>query len=314
MSAAARPPEGGASSLAEGPRAADIPVQAFYGGSTAVRWLGRGLRLVRRWAPSLSVRAAQRLFFTPLPTKRLARARPAPPGWLMEALPFEQGRIAVWRHRDNDGHRPPVLLVHGWAGDAWQLRSLAEALHAAGLAPVLVDLPGHGRADGWHSTLPQFVRALFAVQARLGPWQAVVAHSLGALAAAHAAGQGLALRRLVLIAPSMPPAPVIDGFGQAFGLGRVGAQQLREAIERHEGVPLAAFEPAWLAPRLAQPTLIVHDEDDAAAPIVHARRLAAALPASQWLATRGLGHRRVLRDAEVVRRVTAFVTPATAAA
>ena len=98
-----------------------------------------------------------------------------------------------------------MLLVHGWAGDAQQMLTLAEALAQAGFDPVLLDFPAHGRSGGWRATLPQFARALWAASARLGPLHAVVAHSLGALAAAHAAANGLPVGRLALLAPSPPP-------------------------------------------------------------------------------------------------------------
>ena len=284
------------------------PVHDFYARRGTARWIGRGLRLLRGVAPGLALRTALRLFFTPLPSKLAARARPVPPGWTIEHLPFEGTRLAVWRRVEAKPGRPSVLLVHGWAGDALQLRHLAEAVGQAGFEPVLVEFPGHGRSDGWRSTLPQFARALFAVQARLGPWHGVVAHSLGALAVAHAAARGLAAGRLVLVAAPMPPAVVIEGFGQAFGLGTALSARMRAAIEAAEGVPLQAFEPAWLGAQVRQPALVVHDEDDRAAPIAWGHRLADALPGARWLPTRGLGHRRVLDDEGVARAVVGFLT------
>jgi hypothetical protein len=68
----------------------------------APRWIRRGLQVAARWAPALGVRLALRLFFTPLPSKLAARARPLPAtaGWQRSLLPFESGRIAVWTHAD----------------------------------------------------------------------------------------------------------------------------------------------------------------------------------------------------------------------
>jgi pimeloyl-ACP methyl ester carboxylesterase len=286
--------------------AAASPVAAFYGGARAVRWLGAGLRAAHRIAPTFGTRLTMRLFFTPLPPKWVARRRPLPAGWQLDALPFEQGALALWR-RSVPGGGPRVLLVHGWAGDATQMFALGDALAAAGFEPVLLDLPAHGRSDGWRSTLPQFVRALFAVSARLGPWHALVAHSLGALAGAHAAGRGLPVQRLALLAPSPPPGPFIGWFARSFGLAESAAQRLRALIEQREGVPLAQFEPDWLAARLPQPTLIVHDRDDRVVPWALSERLAHALPSATLHATEGLGHRRLLGDAAVAAAVVAHL-------
>lgn len=274
----------------------------------APRWMRRGLQATARFAPSLAVRLALRLFFTPLPSKLAARARPLAAGWRRTMLPFESGRIAVWTlAADGDAARPRVLLMHGWAGHAQQMQRLAEALHQRGFAPVLLEAPGHGHSDGWRSTLPQFVRALFTLQARQGPWHAVIGHSLGAMAVVHAAAQQLGTDRLVLVAPPPPPAAVVNGFAAAFGLGASLAARMRERIERREGVPMARFELPWLRERVAQPTLVVHDHDDRIAPATWGQALATALPAGHWHPTKGLGHRRLLDDAAVLQRIVEFV-------
>lgn len=291
-------------------------VDAFYAGSRAARWMGRGMRAAQRLSPGLALRLAMRVFFTPLPSKLAARARPVPAPWRAELLRFEEGRIALW-HRarlplanafiDPTADLPKVLLVHGWAGDAMQLRAIGEALAADGFDPILLDFPGHGRSEGWRSTLPQFVRALFAVQARVGPLHGVVAHSLGALASAHAVARGLAVKRLALVSPPIGPSVFIHGFAMSFGLGPAVARRMREAIQQREGVPLDQFEPGWLGERVRQPTLVLHDRADRAAPLAAAQQLARALPLARLQVTEGLGHRRILADGEVISAVIAHL-------
>lgn len=285
------------------------PASTFYAGAL-VRSLGLALRLSQSVAPAAATHLALRLFFTPLPLKLTARMQAVPAPWRVEHWSFEQGAMAVYR-RDDPAvpERPTVLLVHGWAGDALQMRTLADALDAAGLNPVLLDFPGHGRSGGWRATLPQFVRALWAASARLGPLHAVVAHSLGAVAAAHAAANGLPVQRLVLLAPSPPPALFLQWFARSLRLPDSIALHMGAAIEQVEGVPLARFDPAWLGARLALPTLVVHDAGDRVSPLAVGQRLAAAIPAAQWLATQGLGHRRLLGDAAVAGAVVSHLRP-----
>lgn len=283
------------------------PAAAFYGGNRLARWLGGALRVTHRIAPGAGARLALRLFFTPLPLKTSARKRPVPTTWRAQRFPLEDGSFVLWKRselEDAELDRPTVLLVHGWAGDAMQMRDIGDALARQGFTPLLLDFPAHGRSDGWRTTLPQFVRTLFAVQARVGPLHAVVAHSLGALASAHAAAKGLAVRRMVLIAPSAPPAKVIHWFAHGFGVGEALAGRMRQWIEGVEGIPLDQFEPAWLGARTAQPTLIVHDLADRAAPLAAGESLARALPNARLLTTEGLGHRRVLSDDSVIDAVT----------
>lgn len=282
------------------------PAAAFFA-SVPARGVAALLRGVDRLAPGLSTRLALGLFFTPLPTKRLARARPVPAPWHFSALPFEAGQLGIWQRADAAPGAPRVLLVHGWAGDAQQLRALGDRLCAAGLAPVLLDLPAHGRADGWRTHLGQWVRALFAVTARFGPWHGVVAHSLGAIASAHALTRGLPAQRAALIALAPPPRLFLSWFAAAMGLGEALAVRMQARIEQRVGVAMAQFEPAWLGPRLQQPLLLVHDRSDRTAPLAGSEALLRSSAHAQLHLTEGLGHRRVLQDAQVLERVLAHL-------
>jgi pimeloyl-ACP methyl ester carboxylesterase len=68
------------------------------------------------------------------------------------------------------------------------------------------------------------------------------------------------------------------------------------------------FAPDWLGPRVAQPTLVLHDADDRTAPLATGRALAGALRHGHLQVTQGLGHRRILEDAAVVDAVVQHLT------
>jgi pimeloyl-ACP methyl ester carboxylesterase len=284
------------------------PAAAFYAGSRTAQALGAALRTLDALAPRWGTRAALRLFFTPLPWKfAMRRAVPAP--WSAGSWSFEGVTLTSYRRQDVEAGRPVVLLVHGWAGSGLQMRAIGDALAEAGFDPVLLDFPAHGRSAGWRSTLPQFTRAIHAAHARLGPLHAIVAHSLGALAALHTAARGLAVQRLVLLAPSAPPALFLRWFARSFGLADTVPQRMRDHIEAREGIPLQHFEPDWLGERVAQPTLVVHDEGDRVAPFGAGQRVTHALRDARLHATRGLSHVRVLADPAVAMAVLRHCLP-----
>lgn len=280
------------------------PATAFYATGRAASLLAASLRAAHALQPALGTRLATRLFFTVLPSKLAARRQRPGPQWRAERWPFERASLTLYRHAEADATRPQVLLVHGWAGHAQQMLPMAEALREAGLQPVLLEFPGHGASDGWSSTLPQFLRALEYVAAQLGELHAVVAHSLGSLAAAAAVGRGLALQRLVLLAMSPSPRQVTGWFAGGFGLDAAALARFRRHIEAREGLPLAIFEPEQLGPRLAVPSLLVHDLGDRTAPFANSQKLLTLAPKAQLMAVEGLGHRRVLSDTAVIARVT----------
>jgi len=285
------------------------PAAAFFA-SPAARGVAALLRGLHRVSPALGTHLAMGLFFTPVPTKWLARSRDVPRPWLERRLPFEGGHISVWQRADIEPGRPKVLLTHGWAGDAQQLRPQADTLAAAGFDPVLLDLPAHGRSSGWRSNLLQWVRALFAVTARLGPWDGVVAHSLGALAMAHALARGLPARRAALVALAPPPDQFLRWFAQAMGTGDGLAARMSRHVEQREGVSLGLFEPAWLGERVVQPTLLLHDRGDLTAPLAGSETLLAGLAAGRLYVTENLGHRRLLSDPAVMQQVLAHLKAA----
>ena len=58
---------------------------------------------------------------------------------------------------------------------------------------------------------------------------------------------------------------------------------------------------------LQVPALIVHDRDDREVPFHDAERLTARWPGAHFYPTEGLGHRRILKDDDVIRRAVEFV-------
>lgn len=188
--------------------------------------------------------------------------------------------------------------------------TIANVLADAGLCPTLVDLPAHGKSAGARSSVAQFSRALFALQDHLGPFHGVVAHSAGALASAYAIAQSLVAKRLVLIAPPTSTLRMVQSIAIAFSLPDSWTHRLYTRMGQDEGICVSKFDLDNTAHNLLLPTLIVHDKDDRVVPVSSSRRITAWLPQGQLLITEGLGHRRLLQDADVASRILRHMTEA----
>jgi pimeloyl-ACP methyl ester carboxylesterase len=282
---------------------------AFYQSSPGIRLFRLLLTASQRVWPALAVRAACRLFLTPLPPKWLHRGKPWDASWRIEAWPFESASLTLYS-QPAAPHGPVALLVHGWGGHAGQMLAMAQALAAQGLRPVIVEMPAHGRSAGSESTLPQFTRALDYVAARLRQEghtvRVLVAHSLGASAAAYVASRGLPLERLVLLAPAASPPEYTHLFAQVFGLSEATRAAMQRRIEAREGLLMPQFVPDAVGPRIRVPTLVVHDRGDSINRFADGQAYAHAVRGAQLLATEGLGHRKLLKDAAVLGRVALF--------
>lgn len=262
-----------------------------------LRRLAGALAWTDRFAPAAAERLAARLFFTP------RRLRSGERRGLAGARAVRLGGLPAWRWGDG----PPVLLVHGWEGHAGHLAGFVEPLRARGFGVVAFDAPAHGDAPGSTVTLPQFADAVARVAAIVGPLEAVVGHSFGALATLLALHTG-ALRSpsVVLVAP---PSPLkqFTWFAAALGLAPDLAARVQRRIHAVAGLPLAAVEPAALAAGVATPGLVVHDRDDAVVPAQRSEALARAWSGAELLVTAGLGHLRILADPGVHAAAVAFV-------
>ena len=282
----------------------------FYQASPGLRLSRWALGAAQRVWPSLAVRAPLPLFGTPLPPRWLRRSTRWDAQWQSDRWPFEDASLTL-HTRTAEAGSPTVLLVHGWGGHAGQLLALADAVAAQGLRPVLLELPAHGHNAGQVSNLPQFARAIDYAAARLlheaHTLHAIVAHSLGANAAAYATSRGLAVQRLVLLAPPASARDYTRFFAQVFGLSEATRARMQALIEAREGVLMANFEPRAIGSRIHVPTLVVHDRGDRINPFAHGEAFVQAIAGARLLATDGLGHRKLLADEHVLREVAQFL-------
>lgn len=283
--------------------------------STNVRNLARLLRyrievaLASAFAPERAVEVASRLFATP---PRVAHT-PREIELLSTGTRFEIREhtlsLIAWRFGRAD--RPVVLLSHGWGGRGAQLRTYVPALLQAGYQVVLFDHVGHGYSGGVASSLVHFVEGLDAVARhveREGKTIAgVVGHSLGAAAAgAWLNGNGRELRA-VLVAPPTSLERYSSYFARRLGMPERVRRAMQEGFERALGRPWADFELPQSVARVRAPALVVHDLDDEEVSARAGLALARAWPQARFVATRGLGHRGVLRDPDVARDVADFI-------
>ncbi len=265
--------------------------------------MGAVIRGVDRLSPKLGAHVAARVFLTP----RRARIPERERGWLEQARPdiFSAGRFQLSGHRWG-ASGPPVLFVHGWEGRGSQLGGLALAVAAQGFRSITIDLPAHGSSKGAQTNLLEFAEAIAGLVKDLGGVAGIVAHSFGAAGATVALRETLSVGRLVYLAPCEDFDHFPKVFGHWLGLSPHLSDRMRRSVEGRLGVAMADLRGGLLAPDMKTPLLVIHDEDDNEVPWQDGKTYAEAWPGARLLTTRGLGHRRILREAEVLASVAAF--------
>ncbi|WP_375183249.1 alpha/beta hydrolase [Marinobacter sp.] len=202
------------------------------------------------------------------------------------------------------GQGPTILGVHGWSGAGIQFGAWVAPLVAAGYRVVLYDAPAHGRAQGESTDLFEMADVLRSVAASVGGVHGVMAHSMGALAAARAIQDGLDAEYLALLAPPSGLRGVMHSLGRQLALSpEVLAVHLQLMEERFGASVWQQFDLQALARSLTQRGLIVIDHDDASIAPEESERVAAQWQNAGLLRTSGLGHHRILWSPLVIDRV-----------
>ncbi|MEO8274136.1 MAG: alpha/beta hydrolase [Chloroflexota bacterium] len=135
------------------------------------------------------------------------------PGWI------EAGGIRWATMSWGAAGDPPILLLHGVTSNSAIWWRVGPALAAAGRHVIAIDMPGHGKTQGWQGRhrfietaedVAGFVRAAGLDR----PDLAVIGHSWGAMVAAHLPAAGIRPREVVLLDPPALTVAQFEVFAQ----------------------------------------------------------------------------------------------------
>jgi len=266
--------------------------------------LRMAIRLLAMVSTGLAGRWVNRIWFSTQRFPEPAREREWLAGAQRQTLTHRGRPLAVYAW----GEGPTILLVHGWHGRGAQLGAFAAPLTAAGFRVVAFDAPAHGRTPGKRTNLPEVSEALLAVAGAHPPLHGVVAHSFGVACTLYAIALGLEPQRVVAVSAPSSIDYLMDSFAAQLTVPAPVMAVHRRLLEQEFGIDLwQRLSPRHNAAGLSLPALLFHDADDHDVPPSEGEMLAAAWPGAELIRTRGLGHRRILRDPDVIARATAFL-------
>jgi pimeloyl-ACP methyl ester carboxylesterase len=279
--------------------------------SIFLRFFQIAFRLVEIVLPALAGKWGIKLFFSPFKHKRphretlllqdAIRQKINLPACYDTSIASPHFVMYSW------GQGPAILLVHGWSGRGSQVATLAKPLVEAGYRVVTFDGLAHGDSPGKQTTILDFVQIIKHLDRAGGPFEAIIGHSFGGVAAALAITEGLSTGKLVTIGSPASMAYVFAEFAKQINASEKTIEKVAQAIERVAQRAIDDFSLANLAAQIQQPGLIVHDKRDKEVNVVQALTLAERWPGSQLLLTEGLGHQRILRDPATIAKIIAFI-------
>ena len=247
------------------------------------------------------------LFFTPFKNSLSVREMSILQLAEVNYCHFDGEDLPVYTWKPKSNPRGTVLVVHGWGGKSTDFYSFISPLTQQGFEVVAFDGPAHGISSKKQTSLPELSSFLVEVARRLNSVDVVIGHSLGGSVIFHALQNGLLANKLVIINNPAQPEGLMQSFLTRINASPEVGNYIRNTIKNQFGSTFESLCSISTAEDCQIPTLVVHDKHDKEAPILHMEVLQSKLPHARYLVTEKLGHKRILRDSELIDQVLSFI-------
>lgn len=274
------------------------------------------LRLIRlafatvgRLFPAPMAKLAFRLFTTP--RKRAKHKVSDAILEQAEIFDFLYGSQMLKGYQWGSGDRI-ILLVHGWESRGTALRSFVPSLVAQGFKVVAFDAPAHGNSGFTRTTLPHYGGAVRAIINRVGGVYGVIAHSFGGASTVFTLAKldnSIAIKRMVMVACPSNFQDMFSQFLTAINAPSSVGKRFEQIVSSVVKIPLGEANVSHLLPQAKiEDLLVVHDRHDQVVPFAQGELIAGTVPHSQMLISKGWGHFALMKNEEIIERITHFIS------
>ena len=208
------------------------------------------------------------------------------------------------------GKGSKILFVHGWSSRASKFHKIISYFRSKNFDITAVDMPAHGQSSSKRSHLPEFSDIVYDLSKDKGPFDAIIGHSMGAVAGLNAIKMGQNFKNVVLIsAAAYAIDPIFRNFVSLFGLSEdFYVKNMFDSFKAENGRNPTSYGPDKFASDLESECLIIHSEDDALANHKIAEKIHEDIKNSKLVMTTDLGHMRTLTDDKVIESVGEFIS------
>ena len=263
-------------------------------------------KILEAMSPKLAVKFATKLFVTPIKHKLPKREIEMDANSIQEKFSIQSigKEIVVYKYGTES---KKVLLVHGWSGRGTQLVKIADEMLKMGYSTISFDAPAHGKSAGKTSNMTDFIAAVMELEEKHGPFEVAIGHSLGGMTILNAIKKGLKVKKAVVIGSGDVVKDIMDDFVEKLGMNIAISKKIMASFEKKIGETMESFS-AYIAAREIQiPVLVIHDKDDEDVPVKAAHHIFENLKNGELMLTGELGHRKILGDTKVIKKIVAFL-------
>jgi pimeloyl-ACP methyl ester carboxylesterase len=203
-----------------------------------------------------------------------------------------------------------VLILHGFESTIKNFDRYINPLIKKNYEVLAFDAPAHGESSGKQITLPVYIKTIENIYQNFGPVHSFMGHSFGGLAVIHFIEKikHNSGTRIALIAPATETTTAINSFFTFLQLNEEVKKEFNKLIEEKAGVKPSYFSIPRALKHIKATVLWLHDEEDDITPLKDVEPVRkAAMPNIEFYITKGLGHRKIYRDNNVVKKVVGFL-------
>ena len=202
---------------------------------------------------------------------------------------------------------PKVLLVHGWSGRGTQMHALAKECHKEGMNVFSFDLPAHGQSSSSTTLIPEVVKCVRSLYQKIGPFDYAIGHSIGGICIMNSLRFGDMYKKMVTISSPHVNVDMFKDFIFKIGLKEKSLNKLLNVFKSKVGSDVESYDLIKCAKISNTPTLILHCDDDRDIPVECSKESIKHFKKGKLIITKGLGHRRILRNKNIVKSVVSFL-------
>ena len=239
-------------------------------------------------------------FTTPKPEKGMEESSQAKT--LMVKTINKEVHVLTYGYSDKK-----VLLCHGWAGRSTQLYMIANKLLENGYMVVSFDGPAHGKSTGKETNLIEFIETIKTINKELGPFEAAVGHSFGAMAVINSQAEKEIFKCIVTVGSGDKISDILINFSNNLGLKNNFGEKIIAFLQTKWNLDFNNYDANKVAKKIKTPALIIHDVKDGDVLVSCAINIRQNLEKGSLLITNGLGHTKILRDKKTVKSIINFI-------
>jgi pimeloyl-ACP methyl ester carboxylesterase len=257
-------------------------------------------------SPKLATRFAIKLFTTPMRHKLPKREIDMDNNSKQQLIHIDTigKEIMLYQYGNSD---KKILLVHGWSGRGTQLVKIADEFLKLGYSTISFDAPGHGKAPGKTSNMTEFIASVLQIEKECGPFEYAIGHSLGGMTVLNSIKRGLNIKKAVIIGSGDVVEDILNDFVLKLGMKSTISKRMKSDFENKLGETMNSFSAYIAAKDISIPVLVIHDENDDDVPVTASHHIYEHLNNGEIMITKELGHRKILGDNKVIKKIVAFI-------